>query len=137
MTDEFVHERSFPGGISTCSRPTSRTSPASEQPAAVDQTRAELADGRRVMGVARSALDGPVAVGSHRPRDGVTEIVGVAVLPEFRRRGLAAALTDHLVEDALGRAINVVVLTAESDAVARIYARIGFRRIGTAGVAEA
>ena len=106
-------------------------------PAAVDQTRAELADGRRVMGVARSALDGPVAVGSHRPRDGVTEIVGVAVLPEFRRRGLAAALTDHLVEDALGRAINVVVLTAESDAVARIYARIGFRRIGTAGVAEA
>ena len=103
---------------------------------ALDFVRAELADGRRSMAVARNDHDGPVAVGQHRLRGDVTEIVGIGVLPAFRRRGLAAAVTAMLVDDAYARGARMVMLTAESDAVARIYERIGFRRIGSAGVAE-
>ena len=103
--------------------------------AGADFSLAELADGRRSMAVVRSARDGAVAVGTHRPCGDVTEIVGVAVLPAFRRRGLAGALTALLVDDAYARGIATVMLTAESDAVARIYERVGFQRIGFTGEA--
>ena len=103
--------------------------------AGADFSRTELADGRRSMVVVRSELDGAVAVGTHRPCGDVTEIVGVAVLPAFRRQGLAAALTAMLVDDAYARGVETVMLTAESDAVARIYERVGFQRIGFTGEA--
>ena len=76
----------------------------------------------------------PVGVGSHQPMDGVTEIVGVATLPSERRRGIGAAVTGALVEDA---GADLVFLSAGSDAIARVYARLGFTRIGTACIAEA
>jgi len=79
----------------------------------------------------------PVAVGAHQPLESTTEIVGVATLPAFRRRGLGAALTSALVRDALMRNCHTVFLTADDDAVARVYQDVGFRRIGTAGAAEA
>ena len=78
----------------------------------------------------------PVAVGAHQPLEGTTEIVGVATLPAFRRRGLGAAVTSALVRDALMRNCHTVFLTADDDAVARVYQDVGFRRIGTAGSAE-
>jgi len=78
----------------------------------------------------------PVASGSHQPIDGVTEIVGVACLPAFRRRGLAAAITTALAEDALRHGVGTVFLSADDEAVARIYGRLGFRTIGTVGAAS-
>jgi N-acetylglutamate synthase-like GNAT family acetyltransferase len=80
--------------------------------------------------------DGPVCVGTHQPVGDVTEVVGVATLPQARRRGIGAALTSVLVEDALARGVEMVFLSAGSDDVARVYARLGFRRIGMAGAAE-
>lgn len=80
---------------------------------------------------------GPIAVGTHQPVGDVTEIVGVATLPIARRRGLGAAVTAALVEDALQRGVSTIFLSAGSDDVARVYERAGFRRIGTAGSAEA
>lgn len=80
--------------------------------------------------------DGPVCIGTHQPIGSVTEVVGVATLPAARRRGLGAAVTSMLVEDALARGVETVFLSAGSDDVARVYARLGFRRIGTAGAAE-
>jgi predicted GNAT family acetyltransferase len=77
-----------------------------------------------------------VAAGSHNPIGGATEIVGVGTLPALRRRGLGAAVTSVLVEDALSRGISHVLLSAGDDAVARVYARLGFRVVGTAGAAE-
>ena len=87
-----------------------------------------------------SAYDGqghPVGGGSHGPRGTTTELAGIAVLPRARRQGLGAALTAALVHDALGRGLTTVFLAAQDDAVARVYQRVGFERVGTACVAEA
>jgi GNAT superfamily N-acetyltransferase len=77
----------------------------------------------------------PVGIGSHQPVGPVTEIVGLGVLPAFRRRGMAAALTCRLMDDALERGVQTVFLSAGDDTIGRIYERLGFRRIGTALIA--
>ena len=79
--------------------------------------------------------DGVLAVGSHQPVDGVTEIVGVGTLPAARRRGLGAAVTAALVADARRGGADVVFLSAGSDDIARMYGRLGFTRVATAGIA--
>jgi predicted GNAT family acetyltransferase len=104
-------------------------------PAELAFRQARLSTGRSVMAVARIG-DQPVGVGSHNPLESVTEIVGVAVLPAFRRRGVAAALTRLLVADALQRGIRIVFLSANDAGSARIYERIGFQTIATACTAE-
>ena len=85
------------------------------------------------------AYDGQGAVGggSHSPRGETTELAGIAVIPRARRRGLGAAITEALVADARARGITTVFLSAQDDAVARVYERVGFQRVGTACVAEA
>lgn len=83
-----------------------------------------------------AAVDGrAVAVGSHNPIGDTTEIVGVGTLPAFRREGLGATVTSMLVQDALARRISTVLLSAGDEAVARVYARLGFHTVGTAGAA--
>jgi predicted GNAT family acetyltransferase len=59
------------------------------------------------------------------------EIAGVGTLPAYRRRGLASAVTAALAIDAFDRGIEVVWLSAADVDVAAMYARIGFRRVGT------
>lgn len=78
----------------------------------------------------------PLGGGSHNPRGRVTELAGIAVLPRARRRGIGAALTATLVDDARARGVETVFLSAQDDAVARVYERVGFVRVGTACVAE-
>jgi ribosomal protein S18 acetylase RimI-like enzyme len=86
---------------------------------------------------AAAYVDGmPVSVGSHNPRGGVTEIVGVATLPAYRRRGIGAAVTAALTRDAIERGIGTICLSAGSPDVARVYARAGFREVGQVGAAE-
>lgn len=94
-----------------------------------------LRRGLTVMAVAL-ANGVPVAGGSHQPVGEVTEIVGVATLPVFRRRGIGAALTNFLADDARRRGVPTVFLSAGGDEIARVYERVGFRRVGTACVAE-
>ena len=97
--------------------------------------REQLRAGRTVMVIALA--DGaPVGVGSHQPRDGVSEIVGVATLPAFRRRGIAAAITSQLVRDALERGVQTVFLSADDEEIARVYERVGFHPVATACIAE-
>lgn len=74
--------------------------------------------------------------GSHSPRGPVTELTGIAVLPRARRRGVGAAITAALVADAYARGVQTVFLSAQDDAVARVYERVGFVRVGTACIAE-
>jgi ribosomal protein S18 acetylase RimI-like enzyme len=94
-----------------------------------------LRDGWSVAAAA-FADGGPVSFGMHQPVGDVTEIVGVATLPAYRRRGLGAAVTAALVKHAFSNGIETVLLSAGSEDVARVYERVGFRRVGTAGGAE-
>ena len=104
-------------------------------PAALAFHHERLRAGRTVMAVA--LVEGrPVGIGSHQPVGPVTEVVGVAVLPAFRRRGIAAALTGRLVDDALERGVQTVFLSAGDETIGRVYQRVGFRRLGSACTAE-
>jgi ribosomal protein S18 acetylase RimI-like enzyme len=94
--------------------------------------RERLRSGLTAMAVAESEVDGVLAAGSHQPAGDVTEILAVGTLPVVRRRGIGAAVTGRLVEDARERGVAVVFLSAADDDVARMYERLGFRRLGTA-----
>ena len=83
------------------------------------------------------ARDGAtVATGGHQPVVEATEIVGVATLPAFRRRGLGTAVTAALAADAREGGCRLVFLSAGDEATARVYEHAGFRRVGTTGAAE-
>jgi ribosomal protein S18 acetylase RimI-like enzyme len=108
---------------------------AQTPPTAVEHVRSRILAGRTVVVVAEDER-GVLACGSHNPVDDATEIVGVATLPEERRRGLGAAVTDTLVADAIRRGIQVILLSAQDDDVARVYERAGFERVATAMAAQ-
>lgn len=109
----------------------------------------ELADERRMMDAGRRAsvlgylspsppdpdLEGVVASGILQRVDDVAEIAGVATLPTARRRGLGAAVTAALARHALDTGVDLIFLSAGSDDIARVYARVGFQRVGTACIA--
>ncbi|WP_239091218.1 GNAT family N-acetyltransferase [Asanoa iriomotensis] len=104
--------------------------------AAVDDERAAIVAGRRFTAIVELPDAGPVASGIGMRAGDVVEIAGVATLPAFRRRGLGAALTLTLARQALADGARVVFLSASSDDVARVYLRVGFKRIATACIAE-
>jgi ribosomal protein S18 acetylase RimI-like enzyme len=108
---------------------------ARQSPDTIAFQRGRMLAGLTVAAAAR--LSGVMAaVGWHQPLEGASEIVGVATLPAFRRRGLGAAVTATLVADALQRGIDLVFLSADDDDVARVYAKVGFERVGTACAAS-
>ena len=88
--------------------------------------------GVTAMAVAESEADGPLGAGSHQIVGAASEVIGVGTLPAARRRGIGAAVTGRLAQDARERGAEVVFLSAADDDVARSYERLGFRRIGTA-----
>ncbi|MEV4121049.1 GNAT family N-acetyltransferase [Micromonospora sp. NPDC049645] len=104
--------------------------------AALDEERARIADGRRISALAGTPTEGALASGMAMRVDDVAEIAGVATLPSARRRGLGAALTATLARELLAAGTDLVFLSAGSEEIARVYLRVGFRRIGTACIAE-
>ncbi|WP_371776590.1 GNAT family N-acetyltransferase [Streptomyces sp. NBC_01438] len=81
---------------------------------------------------ALATLDGiPAGAGGCSvPVDGLSELAGLAVSADFRRRGIGAALSSHLTATAFDRGCRVVWLEPGDADVERIYASIGYRRIG-------
>lgn len=78
-------------------------------------------------------VDGkPVAAGLHTPVGQTTEVAGIGTAPEWRRKGLAGAVTSALVTDAFARGCTCVFLSAGDESIARIYGRLGFEQVGTA-----
>jgi ribosomal protein S18 acetylase RimI-like enzyme len=112
-----------------------RAAAAGRPPSAVAFERDRVRSGATV--AAAAFVDGlPVAYGAHQPVGDATELVGIATLPAFRRRGLGAAVTAFLAEDAVRRGVGTIFLSAADPDVARLYGSIGFRRVGTAGAAS-
>ncbi|MEH1169096.1 GNAT family N-acetyltransferase [Micromonospora sp. CPCC 205539] len=104
--------------------------------AALDEERTRIADGRRISALAGTPTEGALASGMAMRVDDVAEIAGVATLPAARRRGLGAELTATLARELLAAGTDLVFLSAGSEDIARVYLRVGFRRIGTACIAE-
>ncbi|MFC4020235.1 GNAT family N-acetyltransferase [Micromonospora sp. GCM10011542] len=104
--------------------------------AALDEERDRIADGRRISALAGTPTDGALASGMAMRVGDVAEIAGVATLPVARRRGLGAALTATLAHELRAAGTDLVFLSAGSEDIARVYLRVGFRRIGTACIAE-
>jgi ribosomal protein S18 acetylase RimI-like enzyme len=59
-------------------------------------------------------------------RGGVTELMGIATLPEYRRRGFAGYLTAVMAERAFAHGATLIFLCAASEEARRVYERIGF-----------
>lgn len=126
--------------------------PKERDAAVLPVTPEELADERRMMAAGRRAsvlgylsaspnsatdpdLEGVLASGILQRVDDVAEIAGVATLPTARRRGLGAAVTAALARHALANGVDFVFLSAGSEDIARVYAGVGFQRVGTACIA--
>lgn len=81
--------------------------------------------------------DGMVGVGSAHPifapgsTRGVAELTGIAVLPAYRRAGVGAALAHALGTAAELAGVELLLLGAQNDDVARVYERVGFQRAAT------
>ncbi|MFC4150237.1 GNAT family N-acetyltransferase [Micromonospora mangrovi] len=104
--------------------------------AALAEESARIADGRRVSVLAETPEEGALASGMAMRVDDVAEIAGVATLPSARRRGLGAAVTATLAHELRADGTDLVFLSAGSEEIARVYLRVGFRRVGTACIAE-
>ncbi|WCN84712.1 GNAT family N-acetyltransferase [Micromonospora sp. LH3U1] len=104
--------------------------------AALDEERTRIADGRRISALAGTPTEGALASGMAMRVDDVAEIAGVATLPAARRRGLGAALTATIARELRAAGTDLIFLSAGSEEIARVYLRVGFRRIGTACIAE-
>jgi ribosomal protein S18 acetylase RimI-like enzyme len=105
-------------------------------PEAVEAQRRRYASGRFTGAVVETVADGIMAGGMVQQVGDVAEIVGVATLPAARNRGYASQLTATLARHALEHDAAVVFLSAGDDDVARLYSKVGFRRIGTACIAS-
>lgn len=95
-----------------------------------DHIRSRIERGLNVTAVAQAADGSVVGVATLQPIDDTAEIVGVAVLPKHRRRGIGAALIRLLVAEASARGVVTVLLSASPDALA-LYESLGFSVVGT------
>lgn len=104
---------------------------APPEPEAAQRLRASIAAGQLVV-LARVAETGePVGGGvCTAPAQGLTEVAGIGVRATFRRRGVAAALTARLLQEAFAVGVELAFLMAAGEDEARMYERAGFTRIG-------
>ena len=85
--------------------------------------------------VAAETDEGPIAGGGAVPRGAVAELTGIATLPAWRQRGVGAMVTAALTEAVAALGVRTVFLSAGDEDVARVYERVGFRRVASVGEA--
>lgn len=94
----------------------------------IEDFRKELISGRAFTAL----LDGaPVGATMFTDvRQGVTELVGIATVPAYRRRGIARTITEFATHSAFDSGVEVVFLSTNNEDAARIYERLGFQTAG-------
>ncbi|MFI7639072.1 GNAT family N-acetyltransferase [Nonomuraea sp. NPDC049400] len=103
---------------------------------APEATGHDVARLRRILdggGLVAAAVDGEEVVGAGqlgRPHRGVAEVAGIAVRASHRRRGIAGAVTALLTREGAAAGITRPFLTPADDGAARVYARVGYRKVG-------
>lgn len=86
-----------------------------------------IEDGGEVVAARNTGTGAVIGAGLYTiPHRGVTEIAGVGVVPAYRRRGIAAAITAELAASAAEQEIELPFLMAADAPEERIYRRIGF-----------
>lgn len=96
----------------------------------IARQRSTIAQGGIIVLVRDGASGEPVGAGLCTPPiDGVSEIAAIGVIPAYRRRGIAGALTARLLHEAFAAGIHAPFLTPAEEAGERIYARVGFSRV--------
>ena len=101
---------------------------AAPSPEDVDSLRESLAAGGLAV-LARVAATGePAGAGvCTPPQNQTTEIAGIGVRADFRRRGIAGALTARLLREAFDAGVEVAFLMALHEQEFRVYTLSGFR----------
>jgi ribosomal protein S18 acetylase RimI-like enzyme len=100
-------------------------------PQAITHLRASLLDGGIAVLARAKATGEPAGAGVCTvPHKGMTEVAGIGVRPNFRRRGIAAALTVRLAQEAFASGVSLAFLMAIREAEAQIYTRAGFSQVG-------
>jgi hypothetical protein len=80
-------------------------------------------------------IDGePAGGGAAWAHEGVLGIFGTSTLPKFRRRGVQAAITRHVMHEARGTADLAIATTAPGSTSQRTFERLGFRVLYTRAV---
>ncbi|AIE85270.1 GNAT family N-acetyltransferase [Fimbriimonas ginsengisoli] len=64
------------------------------------------------------------------PSGGISEIAGIGVRANFRRRGIAGAITERMTQEAFDAGVSLAFLMAGHDDGARVYARAGYQAVG-------
>jgi GNAT superfamily N-acetyltransferase len=105
--------------------------------AEAEREASRVASLRAAYALAESEADGALCAGGCQRVGPVAEIVGVGTLPSARRRGLGTAVTAALARQARATGADLIFLSAGSEDIARVYARIGFQHVGTACIASA
>ncbi|MEV0197749.1 GNAT family N-acetyltransferase [Nonomuraea sp. NPDC050691] len=107
---------------------------------AAEATEHDVARLRRVLdrgGLVAAAADAATGdvVGAGQlggPHEGVAEVAGIAVLASHRRRGIAGAVTALLTREGADAGVTTPFLTPADEGAARVYQRVGYRRLGEA-----
>jgi len=73
----------------------------------------------------------PVGLGLAVGTKKIREIAGVGTLPEYRRRGVAAAVNARLADRFFALGGELAWLTPGNDEARRVYERVGFRHFAT------
>jgi ribosomal protein S18 acetylase RimI-like enzyme len=80
--------------------------------------------------LARMGGEGVATAMIQEPDDGLAELVGVATLEAFRRRGIAGFLSSEAVHAAFEHGASLVFLSAADERAGRVYEAAGFAPAG-------